>query len=105
MVKAVLAVGLYPNLAYIQFEKIMTRTENRVTMHGCSCLAKYAEDKRRSVFHNWLLFEELSKTGSHCCIKCATVISPLVVSNRIFKECYPNLNENRHRLLIYIREL
>lgn len=79
MVKAVLAVGLYPNLAYVQLNKLVTRTESKVSVHSYSCLAKCLEEYNRNVLHNWMIYEELAKNGPHCCIKCATIIAPIVV--------------------------
>lgn len=80
MVKAVLAVGLYPKLAYVQLSKLVTRTESKITVHNSSCLAKYLEDEGRHDLHSWVIFEELAKVGAHCNIKCATIIAPIVVS-------------------------
>lgn len=79
VVKAALVVGLYPNLAYVQKKKITTRTESRVSVHTSSCLSKYLDDSKRDIFHNWVAYEELAKIGSHCSIKCSTVIAPIVV--------------------------
>ncbi|GJQ88173.1 putative helicase [Trypoxylus dichotomus] len=74
LVKAVLATGLYPNVAFPNADKFHTMTENKVIMHTTSSL--------RNVVINselWCIFGEISKLGAICNIKNVTAITPATV--------------------------
>lgn len=87
MIKAVMTVGFYPNIAYINKPNlaIRTRKEKKVILHQSSSLRdpgfhNARNASLRKVPSNWLIFEELSRAGTIYNIRGATCVSPLTVS-------------------------
>nr|CAD7423487.1 unnamed protein product [Timema monikensis] len=93
VVKAALCAGTYPNLMRVDREHTQLRTQKefRVNFHPSSVLRECPKSPRTSVVsaHNtsvenlpsdWLLYEEMSRTGRFCHARCCTLVSPITVA-------------------------
>nr|CAD7411820.1 unnamed protein product [Timema poppensis] len=93
VVKAALCAGTYPNLMRVDREHTQLRTQKefRVNFHPSSVLRECPKSPRTSVAsaHNasvenlpsdWLLYEEMSRTGRFCHARCCTLVSPITVA-------------------------
>lgn len=87
VVKAVLVSGLYPSIARVDRDSASLRTskEVKVAFHPSSTLHQGGglTGSQKSV-HNlptdWVVFEEISRTGRFCFIRCNTLVTPLTVA-------------------------
>lgn len=87
VVKAVLVSGLYPSIARVDRESSTLRTskEVKVAFHPSSTLHQGGglTGSQKSV-HNlptdWVVFEEISRAGRFCFIRCNTLVTPLTVA-------------------------
>ncbi|XP_071858934.1 3'-5' RNA helicase YTHDC2 isoform X1 [Bombus fervidus] len=93
VVKAALTAGLYPNLIRLDREHLQLRTQKevKVSFHPSSTLRDYPKSPRmtstqtyaanvESLPCDWLLYEEMSRTGRFCHVKMVTLINPLTVA-------------------------
>ncbi|XP_031838803.1 3'-5' RNA helicase YTHDC2 [Nomia melanderi] len=93
VVKAALTAGLYPNLIRVDREHMQLRTQKEVIVyfHPSSTLRDYPKSPRvtsvqthianvASLPCEWLLYEEMSRTGRFCHVKMATLVNPLTVA-------------------------
>lgn len=87
VVKAVLVSGLYPSLARVDRDTLTLRTnrEVKVAFHPSSTLHRSggAAGARRSLADlpsDWVVFEEISRAGRFCFIRCNTLVTPLTVA-------------------------
>ncbi|XP_076377020.1 3'-5' RNA helicase YTHDC2 [Megalopta genalis] len=93
VVKAALAAGLYPNLIRVDREHLQLRTQKevKVFLHPSSTLRDYSKSSRtessqthafyvESLPCEWLLYEEMSRTGRFCHAKMVTLVNPLTVA-------------------------
>ncbi|KAH9634611.1 hypothetical protein HF086_009263 [Spodoptera exigua] len=87
VVKAVLVSGLYPSIARVDRDSSTLRTskEVKVAFHPSSTLHQGGglTGSQKSV-HNlptdWVVFEEISRAGRFCFIRCNTLVTPLTVA-------------------------
>ncbi|XP_043241748.1 3'-5' RNA helicase YTHDC2-like isoform X2 [Amphibalanus amphitrite] len=93
VVKAALCAGCYPNLIRVDREQVQLRTqrESRVRLHPSSTLADAPKSARttaaqahrsaiESLPADWLMFEELSRSGRVAHVRCCTLVSPITVA-------------------------
>lgn len=93
VVKAALTAGLYPNLIRVDREHMKLRTRNavKVFFHPSSTLRDFSKpaSMTNAQTHavdvvalptDWLLYEELSRTGHFCHAKIVTLVNPLTVA-------------------------
>ncbi|XP_076294803.1 3'-5' RNA helicase YTHDC2 [Lasioglossum baleicum] len=92
VVKAALTAGLYPNLIRVDREHMQLRTQKevKVFLHPSSTLrdcpkSKMVSSQRHSPYVEslpceWLLYEEMSRTGRFCHVKMVTMVNPLTVA-------------------------
>lgn len=87
IVKAVLVAGLYPSVARVDREAAALRTckEVRVAFHPSSTLHRGGgvSGSQKSVQNlptDWVAFEEISRAGRFCFIRCTTLVTPLTVA-------------------------
>ncbi|KOB67903.1 putative ATP-dependent RNA helicase YTHDC2, partial [Operophtera brumata] len=88
VVKAVLTAGLYPSIARVDRTSSTLRTskEVRVAFHPKSTLHNGGTGV--SAMHksitglptDWVVFEEISRSGRFCFIRCCTLVTPLTVA-------------------------
>ncbi|KAL0870333.1 hypothetical protein ABMA27_005350 [Loxostege sticticalis] len=86
-VKAVLVSGLYPCLARVDRAagSLRTSREPRVAFHPSSTLHRgggpaSAKAAVRDLPADWVAFEEISRAGRFCFIRCCTLVTPLTVA-------------------------
>ncbi|XP_017797631.1 PREDICTED: probable ATP-dependent RNA helicase YTHDC2 [Habropoda laboriosa] len=93
VVKAALTAGLYPNLIRVDREHLQLRTQKEVKVffHPSSTLRDYPKSARmistqtyaanvETLPCDWLLYEEMSRTGRFCHVKMVTLVNPLTVA-------------------------
>ncbi|XP_026498192.2 3'-5' RNA helicase YTHDC2-like [Vanessa tameamea] len=87
VVKAVLVSGLYPSIARVDRDSSTLRTskEVKVAFHPSSTLHRGGgvTGSQKSVQNlptDWVVFEEISRVGRFCFIRCNTLITPLTVA-------------------------
>ncbi|KAH0950534.1 hypothetical protein HN011_001845 [Eciton burchellii] len=93
VVKAALTAGLYPNLIRVDREHMQLRTQKEVKVffHPSSTLRDCPKSPRmtsaqthaanvQSMPCDWLLYEEMSRTGRFCHVKVVTLVNPLTVA-------------------------
>lgn len=87
VVKAVLVSGLYPSIARVDRDTGTLRTskEVKVAFHPSSTLHKGGgiTGSQKSVINvptDWVVFEEISRAGRFCFIRCNTLVTPLTVA-------------------------
>lgn len=87
VVKAVLVSGLYPSIARVDRDSSSLRTskEVKVAFHPSSTLHRGGgvTGSQKSVQNlptDWVVFEEISRAGRFCFIRCNTLITPLTVA-------------------------
>ncbi|XP_045500941.1 3'-5' RNA helicase YTHDC2-like [Colias croceus] len=87
VVKAVLVSGLYPSIARVDRDSCSLRTskEVKVAFHPSSTLhvGGGLNGSKKSVPGlptDWVVFEEISRVGRFCFIRCNTLVTPLTVA-------------------------
>ncbi|XP_076620145.1 3'-5' RNA helicase YTHDC2 [Colletes latitarsis] len=93
VVKAALTAGLYPNLIRVDREHLQLRTQKEVKVffHPSSTLRDYPKSLRmtsaethaaniETIPCDWLVYEEMSRTGRFCHVKMVTLVNPLTVA-------------------------
>ncbi|PSN46949.1 putative ATP-dependent RNA helicase YTHDC2 [Blattella germanica] len=93
VVKAALCAGMYPNLIRVDRENMQLRTQKefRVTFHPSSTLRECPKSPRTSVAashsatvealpSDWLVYEEMSRSGRFCHVRCCTLVTPITVA-------------------------
>lgn len=87
VVKAVLVSGLYPSIARVDRDSCSLRTskEVKVAFHPSSTLHQGGSMTGSQKFvqnlpTDWVVFEEISRTGRFCFIRCNTLVTPLTVA-------------------------
>ncbi|XP_063383096.1 3'-5' RNA helicase YTHDC2-like [Cydia fagiglandana] len=87
VVKAVLVSGLYPSTARVDRESGTLRTskEVKVAFHPSSTLHRGdgiagAHKSVQNLPTDWVVFEEISRAGRFCFIRCNTLVTPLTVA-------------------------
>ncbi|KAG7197988.1 hypothetical protein KM043_016214 [Ampulex compressa] len=93
VVKAALTAGLYPNLIRVDREHMQLRTQKEVKVffHSSSTLKDFPKSPRmtsaethesnvKSLPCDWLLYEEMSRTGRFCHVKVVTLVNALTVA-------------------------
>lgn len=93
VVKAALCAGMYPNLIRVDREHMQLRTQKefKVVFHPSSTLRDCPKTPRTSVAashtscvenlpSDWLLYEEMSRSGRYCHARCCTLVTPITVA-------------------------
>lgn len=86
VVKACLVAGLYPNVCRVDKENatIKTRIDKKISPHPSSVIRDKSLKKNKesilSLPSEWIVFEEKTRAGSHCLIKCNTVVAPVTIA-------------------------
>ncbi|XP_014486716.1 PREDICTED: probable ATP-dependent RNA helicase YTHDC2 [Dinoponera quadriceps] len=93
VVKAALTAGLYPNLIRVDRDHLQLRTQKEVKVffHPSSTLRDFPKSPRMTSAQthaanvqalpcDWLLYEEMSRTGRFCHVKFVTLVNPLTVA-------------------------
>ncbi|CAG9116732.1 unnamed protein product [Plutella xylostella] len=87
VVKAVLVSGLYPSIARVDRDSMSLRTskEVKVAFHPSSTLNRGSgvTGSQKSIQNlptDWVVFEEISRAGRFCFIRCTTLVTPLTVA-------------------------
>lgn len=87
VVKAVLVSGLYPSIARVDRDTCTLRTskEVKVAFHPSSTLHKGGgvSGSQKSIQNlptDWVVFEEISRAGRFCFVRCNTLVTPLTVA-------------------------
>ncbi|KAI8433981.1 hypothetical protein MSG28_012132 [Choristoneura fumiferana] len=87
VVKAVLVSGLYPSIARVDRDSSTLRTfkEVKVAFHPSSTLHRGdgIAGSHKSVQNlptDWVVFEEISRAGRFCFIRCNTLVTPLTIA-------------------------
>lgn len=87
VVKAVLVSGLYPSIARVDRDSASLRTskEVKVAFHPSSTLHQGggltgSQKSVQSLPTDWVVFEEISRAGRFCFIRCNTLVTPLTVA-------------------------
>lgn len=93
IVKAALTAGLYPNLMRVDREhsQLRTQKEVKVFFHPSSTLKDIPKSPRTtsaqshsanvdSLSCDWLIYEEMSRSGRFCHVKTVTLVSPITVA-------------------------
>ncbi|XP_050669842.1 3'-5' RNA helicase YTHDC2-like isoform X6 [Leptidea sinapis] len=87
VVKAVLVSGLYPSIARVDRDSGTLRTskEVKVAFHPSSTLHRGggvtgSQKSVQSLPTDWVVFEEISRVGRFCFIRCNTLVTPLTVA-------------------------
>ncbi|XP_055600297.1 3'-5' RNA helicase YTHDC2-like [Uranotaenia lowii] len=86
VVKACFVAGLYPNVCRVDKENatIKTRIDKKISPHPSSVIRdKSLKKNKESILQlpsEWIVFEEKTRAGFHCLIKCNTVVTPLTVA-------------------------
>ncbi|XP_066993237.2 3'-5' RNA helicase YTHDC2 [Anabrus simplex] len=93
VIKAALCAGMYPNLIRVDREHMQLRTQKefRVLFHPSSTLRECPKSPRTSVAashtatvealpSDWLLYEEMSRSGRFCHVRCCTLVTPITVA-------------------------
>lgn len=87
VIKAVLVSGLYPSIARVDRDSRTLRTskEVKVAILPSSALHKGggSNNTMKSFKHlptDWIVFEEISRMGRYCFLRCNTLVTPLTVA-------------------------
>ncbi|CAD0202068.1 unnamed protein product [Chrysodeixis includens] len=87
VVKAVLVSGLYPSIARVDRDSSSLRTskEVKVAFHPSSTLhhgggLTGSQKSVQNLPTDWVVFEEISRAGRFCFIRCNTLVTPLTVA-------------------------
>lgn len=86
VVKACLVAGLYPNICRVDKENatIKTRIDKKISPHPSSVIRDKSLKKNKesilSLPSEWIVFEEKTRAGIHCLIKCNTVVAPVTIA-------------------------
>ncbi|XP_015596401.1 probable ATP-dependent RNA helicase YTHDC2 [Cephus cinctus] len=93
VVKAALTAGLYPNLIRVDREHshLRTQKEVKVFFHPSSTLRDFAKSPRMTSAQShstnvdtlpsdWLLYEEMSRSGRFCHVKTVSLVNPITVA-------------------------
>ncbi|XP_013174019.1 PREDICTED: probable ATP-dependent RNA helicase YTHDC2 [Papilio xuthus] len=87
VVKAVLVSGLYPSIARVDRDTCTLRTskEVKVAFHPSSTLNRGtgvagSQKSVQTLPTDWVVFEEISRAGRFCFIRCNTLVTPLTVA-------------------------
>lgn len=86
VVKACLVSGLYPNICRVdkEYATIKTRIDKKISPHPSSVIRDKSLKKNKesimSLPSEWIVFEEKTRAGPHCLIKCNTVVSPVTIA-------------------------
>lgn len=93
VVKAALCAGTYPNLIRVDRERkqLITQKESKVRFHQSSVLNRLPTSSKQTVsaLHSkvvsdlpcdWLLYEEMTRTGHIAHAHCCTLLSPITVA-------------------------
>lgn len=86
VVKACLVAGLYPNVCRVDKENatIKTRIDKKISPHPSSVIRDKSLKKNKesilSLPSEWIVFEEKTRAGIHCLIKCNTVVAPVTIA-------------------------
>lgn len=87
VVKAVLVSGLYPSIARVDRDSCTLRTskEVKVAFHPSSTLHRGggvmgSQKSVQNLPTDWVVFEEISRVGRFCFIRCCTLVTPLTVA-------------------------
>ncbi|XP_052758405.1 3'-5' RNA helicase YTHDC2-like [Galleria mellonella] len=87
VVKAVLVSGLYPSIARVDRDSGALRTSNevKVAFHPSSTLHRGggvagSHKAVQGLPTDWVVFEEISRAGRFCFIRCCTLVTPLTVA-------------------------
>ncbi|KXJ83370.1 hypothetical protein RP20_CCG007418 [Aedes albopictus] len=86
VVKACLVAGLYPNICRVDKENatIKTRIDKKISPHPSSVIRDKSLKKNKesilSLPSEWIIFEEKTRAGIHCLIKCNTVVAPVTIA-------------------------
>ncbi|KAG6452028.1 hypothetical protein O3G_MSEX007431 [Manduca sexta] len=87
VVKAVLVSGLYPSIARVDRDSSTLRTskEVKVAFHPSSTLHRGggvtgSQKSVKNLPTDWVVFEEISRAGRFCFIRCNTLVTPLTVA-------------------------
>ncbi|XP_049871809.1 3'-5' RNA helicase YTHDC2-like [Pectinophora gossypiella] len=87
VVKSVLVAGLYPSIARVDRDSSTLRTskEVKVAFHPSSTLNRgggFAASQKsiQTLPTDWVVFEEISRAGRFCFVRCNTLVTPLTVA-------------------------
>ncbi|KFM65505.1 putative ATP-dependent RNA helicase YTHDC2, partial [Stegodyphus mimosarum] len=93
VVKAALCAGTYPNLIRVDRDRqqFITQKETKVRFHHSSVLNKLPLSSKQTVAHmrkqivaelpcDWLIYEEMMRTGSIAHAHCCTLVTPITVA-------------------------
>lgn len=86
VVKACLVAGLYPNVCRVdkEYATIKTRIDKKISPHPSSVIRDKSLKKNKesilSLPSEWIVFEEKTRAGTHCLIKCNTVVAPVTIA-------------------------
>ncbi|KAK3929267.1 3'-5' RNA helicase YTHDC2 [Frankliniella fusca] len=85
VVKAALTAGFYPNIARVDREAMQLRTmkESVVAIHPSSTLRDIDPKDGRipeKLPTDWIVYEEMNRTGKLCQIRMCTIISPITIA-------------------------
>lgn len=93
VVKAALCAGTYPNLIRVDRERqqLITQKESKVRFHPSSVLYRRPTTSKQTVADvhakvvsslpcDWLIYEEMTRTGHIAQAECCTLVSPITVA-------------------------
>ncbi|XP_012273815.1 probable ATP-dependent RNA helicase YTHDC2 [Orussus abietinus] len=93
VVKAALTAGLYPNLIRVDREHSQLRTQKEVKVHFhlSSTLRDFPKSPRTTLAQShsanvdslptdWLIYEEMSRSGHFCHVKTVTLVNPVTIA-------------------------
>ncbi|XP_033230299.1 3'-5' RNA helicase YTHDC2-like [Belonocnema kinseyi] len=93
VVKAALTAGLYPNVIRVDREHFQLRTQKEVKVyfHPSSTVRDFPKSPRttsaqahsgtvESLPCDWMLYEEMSRSGRFCHVKTVTVVNPITIA-------------------------
>ncbi|XP_074107182.1 3'-5' RNA helicase YTHDC2 isoform X1 [Cotesia typhae] len=93
VVKAALTAGLYPNLIRVdrEYGQLRTQKESRVFLHPSSTLRDFSKSARTTSAQShaagvtglpsdWLVYEEMSRSGRFCHVKTVTLVNPVTIA-------------------------
>ncbi|XP_013779316.1 probable ATP-dependent RNA helicase YTHDC2 isoform X2 [Limulus polyphemus] len=93
VVKAALCAGMYPNLIRVDRERqqLITQQESKVRFHPSSVMNRLPKSSRETIGNahkntvsslpsDWLVYEEMTRTGHLAYARCVTLVSPITVA-------------------------
>ncbi|XP_008552870.1 3'-5' RNA helicase YTHDC2 isoform X2 [Microplitis demolitor] len=93
VVKAALTAGLYPNLIRVdrEYGQLRTQKESKVFLHPSSTLRDFSKSARTTSAQShaagvtglpsdWLVYEEMSRSGRFCHVKTVTLVNPVTIA-------------------------